>query len=125
MDMGGPVHLYPMTGLKRIKEGGAEWIWVNRNKENKGGGRGVYGWTGLKRMKEGGEEWIWVDRIKENKGGGRGVDMGGIKRIKEGGEEDIKENKGGSTHIHSSPPSFIFFNSCSPIWPWVDRIKEN
>ena len=25
----------------RIKEGGEEWIWVNRIKKNKGGGRGV------------------------------------------------------------------------------------
>ena len=29
------------TGIKRIKEGGEEWIWVDRIKENKGGGRGV------------------------------------------------------------------------------------
>ena len=51
---------YGWTGLKRIKERGEEWIWVDRIKD-----------------KEGREEWIWVDRIKENKGGGRGVDMGG------------------------------------------------
>ena len=35
MDMG-------LTGLKRIKEGGEEWIWVERIKENKGGGRRVH-----------------------------------------------------------------------------------
>ena len=51
--------------------GGEEWIWVDRIKENKGGGeRSGCGWTGIKRIKVGGEEWIWVDRIKENKGGG-------------------------------------------------------
>ena len=26
-------------GLKRIKVGGEEWIWVDRNRENKEGGR--------------------------------------------------------------------------------------
>ena len=41
--------------------GGEEWIWVDRNKENKGRGRGV---------DMGGKD-------KENEGGGRGVDMGG------------------------------------------------
>ena len=58
--------------------GGEEWLWVDRNKENKGGGeRSGYGWTRIERIKKGGDEWIWVDRIKENKGGGRGVDLGG------------------------------------------------
>ena len=44
-----------------MKEGGKDWIWVDK----------------IKRMKEGGENWIWVDRIKENEGGRRGLDMGG------------------------------------------------
>ena len=52
---------YGWPGLKRMKEGGKDWIWVDK----------------IKRMKEGGEDWIWVDRIKENEGGRRGVDMGG------------------------------------------------
>ena len=30
-----------MDRIKRIKEGGEEWIWVNRIKEHPGGGRGV------------------------------------------------------------------------------------
>ena len=63
-----------------MKEGGEDWIWVARTKENEGGRREErigYGWQGLKRMKEGGEDWIWVDRIKENEGGRRGLDMGG------------------------------------------------
>ena len=52
---------YGWTGLKRIKVGGEEWIWVDRNKENKEGGeRSGYG----------------VNRNKKKKGGGRGVDMG-------------------------------------------------
>ena len=44
-----------------MKEGGEDWIWVDK----------------IKRMKEGGEDWIWVDRIKENEGGRRGLNMGG------------------------------------------------
>ena len=103
MDMGVPP-------LKRIKEGGEEWIWVDRiyslysfppivhswvdpplfslrTVQSSG-----YGWTGLKRIKEGGEEWTpgWT----------------GFILFKEGGEEWI--------WVDSSPPSFILFNPVHP-----------
>ena len=39
-----------------MKEGGEEWIWVDRIRENEEGGRGVYGWTGLKRIVDMGEQ---------------------------------------------------------------------
>ena len=57
---------YWWIGLKEMKEGGEDWIWVDRSKENEGGReeRMEYWWTGLKEMKEGGEDWIWVDRIE-------------------------------------------------------------
>ena len=41
-----------------MKEGGEDWIWVDRIKENEGGRRGL-------------------DMIKENEGGRRGLDIGG------------------------------------------------
>ena len=44
-----------------MKEGRENWIWVDRTKENKGGGK----------------DWIWVEKIKENEGERRGLDMGG------------------------------------------------
>ena len=43
-----------------MKEGGKDWILVDK----------------IKRMKEGGKDWIWADRSKENEGGRIGLDMG-------------------------------------------------
>ena len=62
--------------------GGEEWIWVERNKEN------LFSlWVDRIKENKGGGRGVDPPRIQENKGGGRGVNMGGQDIHSSGGGE--------------------------------------